>query len=214
VKTGKKGAVERVPNLRTILLALVALALAGCAAGPSGPAAAVMPPARILLEPSDRAYASALESLTPAEQKTLKKGLGFTVDTLLSSPIPVQTMTWSRKRADSPAYVNISDFVRFLDLQPALAGGTRINLATARVLAGLTYDQATFDPVFRLEVEVEPATGNVMTATAIGAGPACARPADEFPLSSPKLTESEQVAFLKAFLRTLLKINDQLQQAG
>jgi hypothetical protein len=167
-----------------------------------------------VLRPSDRVYASALRSLTPAEQKTLKKGLGFTVDTLLSSPVPVQTMVWSHKRADMPSYVNLSDFVRFLNLQPALAGGTRINLATATVLAGLTYDQATFDPVFRIHVEVEPATGNMMTATALGAGPACARPKDEFPLASEKFTESEQIAFMKAFLKTLLEINDQLQQAG
>jgi hypothetical protein len=123
-------------------------------------------------------------------------------------------MTWSRKRPDTPLVVNISDFVRYLDLQPALGGGTRVNVVTARVLAGLTYEQATFDPVFRIQAEIEPANSSVTTVTALGVGPTCSRPGDEFPLASAKLTESEEIAFMKAFLRTLLKINDQLQQEG
>jgi hypothetical protein len=209
----KKAALGGVSKLKALFIAAAALCLAGCASETSKTASVAAPPARIVLEPSDSAYASAMKSLTPAEQKTLKKGLGFTVDTLIAAPTPVETMTWSRKRADTPSLVNISEFVRYLDLQPALGGGTRVNLATARVLAGLTYDQKTFDPVFRIQVEVEPSSGSVMTATALGAGPPCIRPDDEFPATSEKLVQSEQVAFMKAFLKTLLKINDQLQQS-
>jgi hypothetical protein len=161
--------------------------------------------------PSDDAYKAAVLSLSPMEQKVLKKGLGFMVDTLITSPTPIETMTWSRKRPDTPLSVSIADFVRYVDLQPALGGGARVNLATAKVLAGLTYDETTFDPVFRIVVEVAPSTSGVTTATALGAGPACRRPGDE-PPGSAALTRSEEIAFMKAFLRTLLKINQQLQQ--
>jgi hypothetical protein len=210
VKSGKTGAFGGVSRLNAALALAASLVLGGCAS--QAPATNPQAPDRIDLEPSDASYKSAVESLTPAEQKALKKGLGFTVDTLLVAPTPVEVMTWSRRRPDTPLAVNISAFVRFLDQQPALGGGTRVNLATARVLAGLTYDQAVFDPVFRIQVEVEPSTGSVMTATAVGAGPKCSRPADESPPDSPKLVESEQIAFMKAFLKTLLKINQQLQQ--
>jgi hypothetical protein len=203
-----------VSTAKAVILVLGALSLAGCASEAAKSRAPAPAPVRIVLEPSDDAYKSAMQSLTPSEQKILKKGLGFTVDTLLAAPTPVETMTWSRKRPDTPLLVNISDFVRYLDLQPALGGGTRVNVVTARVLAGLTYDQATFDPVFRIQAEVEPSNSGVTTVTALGVGPACKRPADEFPLDSPKLTQSEEIAFMKAFLRTLLKINDQLQQEG
>ncbi len=199
-------------KFKAFILALGALGLAGCASEASRSAAPA--PTRIVLEPSDAAYKGAVQSLSPAEQKLLKKGLGFTVDTLLAAPTPVETMTWSRRRADTPLAVNISDFVRYMDLQPALSGGTRVNVVTARVLAGLTYDQATFDPVFRIQAEIEPPNANVTTVTALGTGPVCRRPADEFPADSARLTESEEIAFMKAFLKTLLKINDQLQQEG
>jgi len=199
-----------VSKLKTLLIALGALCLAGCASTSTKPAAPA--PVRIVLEPSDDAYKNAVQALSPAEQKVLKKGLGFMVDTLLTAPTPVETMAWSRKRTDTPLSVRIADFVRFVDLQPSLGGGTRVNLATAKVLAGLTYDEATFDPVFRIVVEVEPSTSGVMTATALGAGPACKRPGDEFPLGSSALARSEEIAFMKAFLRTLIKINEQLQQ--
>jgi len=194
----------------SVLAVAAALLLAGCAS--DAPGAKPQAPARIILEPSDAVYKSAVASLSPAEQKAFKKGLGFTVDTLLSAPVPIAVMAWSRHRPDTPTAVNISDFVRFLDQQPELGGGARVNLASARVLTGLTFDQTAFDPVFRIQVEVEPSTGNVMTATAVGAGPKCSRPADELPPGSPKLAESEQIAFMKAFLKTLLKINQQLQQ--
>jgi hypothetical protein len=212
VKTGKNGAFGGVSKLNALILALGALCLAGCATEVSRSAAPV--PSRIVLEPSDESYKDALLALTPTEQKILKKGMSFTIDTLLAAPTPIETMTWSRKRPDTPLWVNISDFVRYMDLQPALAGGTRVNVVTARVLAGLTYDQATFDPVFRIQAEIEPPNANVTTVTALGMGPACKRPADEFPLDSAKLTQSEEIAFMKAFLKTLLKINDQLQQEG
>jgi hypothetical protein len=196
-----------VSKFKAVIL-LCALSLAGCASDAPAPTAQ----GRIVLEPTDDAYKDAMQALTPAEQKILKKGLGFTIDTLVAAPAPVEIMPWSRKRPDTPLRVSISDYVRFLNLQPALNGGTRVNLATVRVLAGLTYDQAAFDPVFRIQVEIEPATGSVTTLSALGVGPACARPADEFPLESAKLTRSEEIAFMKAFLKTLLKINDVLQQ--
>jgi hypothetical protein len=212
VKTGKSNALGGVSKIKAILLVVGAMGLAGCASEDSE---LVSPhPSRIVLEPSDEAYRSAVQSLTPAEQKILKKGMGFTVDTLLAAPTPVETMTWSRRRPDTPLLVNISDFVRYMDLQPALAGGTRVNVVTARVLAGLTYDQASFDPVFRIQAEIEPSNASVTTVTALGAGPVCKRPGDEFPINSANLAQSEQVAFMKAFLKTLLKINDQLQQEG
>jgi hypothetical protein len=214
VKTGKSGALRGVSKIKAVILVLSALGLAGCATEVSNSKPPAAAQSRIVLEPSDDAYRSAMQSLTPAQQKILKKGLGFTVDTLLSAPTQVETMTWSRKRPDTPLVVNISDFVRYLDLQPALGGGTRVNVVTARVLAGLTYEQATFDPVFRIQAEIEPANSSVTTVTALGVGPTCSRPGDEFPLASAKLTESEEIAFMKAFLRTLLKINDQLQQEG
>jgi hypothetical protein len=205
---GKTGALGAVSKLKAVII-LCSLALAGCATDAPPPPAQ----ARIVLEPTDDAYRSAVQALSPAEQKILKKGLGFTIDTLVVAPAPVEIMPWSRKRPDTPLKVNIADYVRFLDVQPALSGGTRVNLATVRVLAGLTYDQATFDPVFRIQVEIEPATGSVTTLSALGAGPACARPADEYPPDSAKLTRSEEIAFMKAFLKTLLRINDVLQQA-
>jgi hypothetical protein len=198
-----------VSSFKSLLIAACALCLAGCAATNTKPAAPA--PDRIALEPSDDAYEGAVEGLSPPEQKLLKKGLGFTVDTLLRAPTPIETMTWSRKRTDTPLRVNISDFVRFVNLKQGLKGGTRVNLAMARVLAGLTFEDTTFNPVFRIQVEAEPATGAVMTATAIGSGPACNRPGDESP-HSPGLTRSEQVAFMKAFLKTLLRVNEQLQQ--
>jgi hypothetical protein len=200
----------RVPKLKALLLALGCIGMAGCATKTSESAASA--PGRIILEPSDDAYKAAVLALSPAEQKALKKGLGFTVDTLLTSPTPIETMTWSRKRPDTPLSVTIADFVRYVDKQPSLVGGARVNLATAKVLAGLTYDETTFDPVFRIVVEVEPYTSGVTTATALGAGPACKRPGDESPPASAALTRSEEIAFMKAFLRTLLKINLQLQQ--
>jgi hypothetical protein len=195
--------------LKTLLIAACALCLAGCAATATKPEAPV--PQRIALEPSDDAYTEAVEGLPAPDQKLLKKGLGFTVDTLLRAPIPIETMTWSRKRTDTPLRVNLSDYVRFVNLKQGLKGGTRVNLATARVLAGLTFEDATFNPVFRVQVEFEPSSGAVMTATAVGSGPACRRPGDEVP-GSPGLTRSEQVAFMRAFLKTLLRVNEQLQQ--
>jgi hypothetical protein len=209
VKYRKNGALGGVSKLNALFVAVAATYLAGCASEMPKTDAA---PARIVIEPSEESYKGALQSLSPSEQKILKKGLGFTIDTLISKPIPVETMAWSHKRPDTPLAVNISDFVRFLNLQPALGGGARVNLATARVLAGLTFEDSTFDPVFRIQAEVEPSNANVINVSALGAGPACSRPADEFPPDSPKLTQSEQIAFMKAFLRTLLRINDQIQQ--
>lgn len=206
----KNGALVSVSKINAFILAVAVLGLAGCASEVSKQAAPA--PARIVLEPSDASYLGALQRLTPAEQKILKKGLGFTIDTLISKPTPIVTMAWSHKRADTPTEVNISDFVRFLDLQPALGGGARVNLATARVLAGLTFEESSFRPVFRIQAEIEPSNASVITVSALGAGPACTRPADEFPPGSPNLTQSEQIAFMKAFLRALLKINDQVQQ--
>jgi hypothetical protein len=166
----------------------------------------------IELVPSDDSFRSAVASLSPPEQKLLKKGLGFTVDTLLKAPTAVEPMAWSRRRPDSALHVNISDFVRYVNLQQGLAGGTRVNLATARVLAGFTMEDATFNPVFRIQVEVVPASGSVMTATAVGSGPACRRPGDEESPPTPGLTRSEEVAIMKAFLKTLLRIKEQLLQ--
>ena len=194
-----------------LIIAASALCLAGCAATGTKPAAPA--PERIALEPSDDAYKAAMAGLTEPEQKLIKKGLGFTVDTLLKAPTPVESMTWSRKRADTPLRVNISDYVRFVNLKQGLAGGNRVNLATARVLAGLTFEDATFNPVFRIQVEVEPSSGSVMYATAVGSGPACQRPGDELAHASPGLTRSEEVAFMRSFLKTLLRINLQLQQS-
>jgi hypothetical protein len=201
---------ERVPKLKGLLIALGCVGLTGCATKTPESAAAAQ--GRIVLEPSDDAYKAAVLALSPVEQKVLKKGLGFVVDTLLTSQTPIATMTWSRKRPDTPLSVRIADFVRYVDLQPALGGGTRVNIATAKVLAGLTYDETTFDPVFRIVVEVAPSTSGVTTATALGAGPPCKRPGDESPPGSAALTRSEEIAFMKAFLKTLLKINVQLQQ--
>jgi hypothetical protein len=207
-----------VPKTNILLIALCALGLAGCTSTAPKPAASAQvpapapAPARIVLKPSDDAYKGAVASLSPAEQKTLKKGLGFTVDTLLTSPTPIESMPWSRRRPDTPLSVSIADFVRYVDLQPALGGGTRVNLATARVLAGLTHDDTSFDPVFRIVVEVEPSASAVMTATAVGAGPVCCGPVDKTPPGSEALARSEEIAFMKAFLKTLLKINAQLQQ--
>jgi hypothetical protein len=209
VKSGKNGPLGGVSSIKTLLIAACALCLAGCAS--TGTKSAPSLPDRIALKPSDDAYKVAMESLSAPEQGLLKKGLGFTVDTLLKAPIPIETMTWSRRRADTPLSVNLSDFVRFVNLKQGLKGGTRANLAMARVLAGLTFDSATFNPVFRIQVEVEPSSGAVMTATAVGSGPACRRPGDEAP-GSPGLTRSEQIAFMKAFLKTLLRVNEQLQQ--
>jgi hypothetical protein len=218
VKTGKTSALWSVSKSKSVLVLLGALGLAGCAsvapksAASGATRAAGAAPSRIVLEPSSDAYRSAVQSLTPAEQKILKKGMAFTVDNLIVAPTPIVSMAWSHRRADTPSTVNISDFVRFLDVQPALAGGARVNLVTARVLAGVTYDQATFDPVFRIQAEIEPANASVTTVSALGAGPICSRPADEFPPASAKLTRSEEIAFMKAFLKTLLKINAQLSQ--
>jgi hypothetical protein len=200
----------RVPKLNVLLIALGSIGLAGCASTTNPTAAAQ--PARIVLVPSDDAYKSAVLALSPEEQKVLKKGLGFMLDTLLTAPTPIDTMTWSRKRPDTPVSVRIPDFVRYVDQQTPLGGGTRVNIATAKVLAGLTYDETTFDPVFRIMFEVAPSTSGVTTATALGAGPPCKRPVDETPPASAALTRSEEIAFMKAFLRTLLKINLQLQQ--
>jgi hypothetical protein len=201
---------ERVPKLNALLIALGALGLAGCASTMPERAAPVL--SRIVLVPSDDAYSAAVRGLSPTEQRALKKGLGFMVDTLLTAPTPIETMAWSRKRPDTPLSVRIADFVRFVDRQAPLGGDTRVNLATARVLAGLTYDERTFDPVFRIVVEVEPSTSGVITATGLGSGPACSRPGDENPPGSAALTRSEEIAFMKAFLKTLLKINEELQQ--
>ncbi len=198
------------PKSPALIIAACALCLAGCAATGTKPGAAA--PVRIVLEPSDDAYKAAVEGLPAPEQKLLKKGLGFTVDTLLKAPTPVEAMAWSRRRTDAPLRVNISDYVRYVNLKQGLAGGTRVNLATARVLAGLTFEDTTFNPVFRIQVEVEPSSGAVMTATAVGSGPACARPGDEVPKATAGLTRSEEVAFMRAFLRTLVRINVQLQQ--
>jgi hypothetical protein len=200
-----------VPKTLALIIAASALFLAGC----SGVRTQASPPAqgRIELLPSDESYKSAVASLSAPEQKLLKKGLGFTVDTLLKAPTEVEPMAWSRKRPDSPLHVNISAFVRYVNLQQGLGGGTRVNLATARVLAGFTFEDATFNPVFRIQVEVEPASGSVMNATAVGSGPACRRPGDEEP-GSPALARSEEAAFMKAFLKTLLRIQEQLLQAS
>jgi hypothetical protein len=210
---GNSGALGKVPKLNALIIALAALGLAGCASTSPESASATAPaPGRIVLVPSDDVFKAAVQDLSPTEQKVLKKGLGFTVDTLLTAPTPVETMAWSKKRPDTPVSVKIADYVRYVDLQPSLGGGTRVNLATARVLAGLTYDEATFNPVFRLVVEVEPSTSGVTTATGLGDGPACKRPGDESPPGSAALTRSEQIAFMKAFLKTLLKIKAQLLQ--
>jgi hypothetical protein len=212
VKTGKKGALGGVSKNKAAIVILVALGLAGCASVDSKSAASSAPPTRIVLVPSDDAYRSAMQSLSAVEQKTLKKGLGFTVDTLLAAPTPIESMQWSRKRPDTPTVVDISEFVRFLDLQPAISGGARVNLATARVFAGINYETATLWPVFRIEVEVEPSNASVVSVSGFGSGPKISRSDGELPLASPQLTRSEDIAVMKAFLKTLLKINEQVQQ--
>ncbi|HEY1847598.1 MAG TPA: hypothetical protein VGG37_00265 [Opitutaceae bacterium] len=183
-------------------------ALAGCA-GP-GPDAGAKP-ARIVLRPTEDSYRSAVEELSPAERAVVKKGFGFTVDTLLNAPTPVETMTWSHVRADTPASVDISAFVRFLDAQSALSGAVRVNLATARVLAGITHESDTFTPVFKIQAEVVPSNTGTVSITAVGGGPVCKRSRESM-LDSTEITQSEQVAFMKALLKTLLRVNTQLRQ--
>jgi len=199
-------------KLTAIILAVGAFGLAGCATNAARTNPAEAPPARIVLKPSDDAFAGAVKSLTAEEQATLKKGLGFTVDTLIVTPTTVDSMPWSRKRPDTPVRVSIADFVRFLDLQPPLAGSARVNIATARVSAGLNYGGATFDPVFRIQMEVESTNAGVINISGFGVGPYVSRETDELSNASPKLTQSAQIAFMKAFLKALLKINEAVQQ--
>jgi hypothetical protein len=203
---------DDVVKLTAIILAVGALGLAGCATHVARSNAVEAPPPRIVLKPSDDAFAGAVKSLTASEQATLKKGLGFSVDTLIITPTTVDTMPWSRKRPDTPVRVNIADFVRFLDLQPPLAGSARVNIATARVYAGLNYGDATFDPVFRIQMEVESTNAGVINISGFGVGPYVSRDTDEFSNASPKLTQSAQIAFMKAFLKALLKINEVVEQ--
>ena len=182
--------------------------LAGCA-GPGqdgGPR-----PARIILHPSDDSFRSAVEELSPAEREVVKKGFGFTVDTLLKAPTQVETMAWSHARADSPADVDISAFVRFLDSQAALKGSVRVNLAAAKVYAGITHESDIFTPVFKIQAEVVPSNTGTVSITAVGGGPGCRR-SQEHVLGSAEVTKSEQIAFMKAMLKTLLRVNTQLQQ--
>jgi hypothetical protein len=202
----------KVAKTLSSMIVLGALALAGCATDVSRSVPAAPAASRIVLQPSDDAYQAAVRSLSPSERETFRKGLGFTVDTLVASPTTIESMPWSRRRPDTPAQVSISDFVRYIDQQPALKGPVRVNLAAAKVFAGVTYDESTFDPVFRIQVEVEPSSTAVVSVTGFGAGPTLSRQRDEFPLASPQLTQSAQIAFMKAFLKTLLKINDQVQQ--
>lgn len=202
----------KVTKIISTLLVLGALGMAGCAsdvARSGGPAIG----RRIVLKPSDDTYQAALQSLSPAEREAFKKGLGFTIDTLVSAPTSIERMAWSRGRADTPALVDISEYVRYLDQQPALKGPARVNVATAKVFAGVVFDEKTFDPVFRIQAEVEPASAAVVSVTGFGAGPTCRRDGDDALPASPQLTQSAQIAFMKAFLKTLLKINDQLQQS-
>jgi hypothetical protein len=210
-KSKKNGALEKVTKIISTLLVIGALGLAGCASDvavnggtPAG--------SRIVLRPSDDSFRAALQSLSPTEREAFKKGLGFTIDTLVSAPTNIEKMAWSRGRADTPALVDICEYVRYLDQQPALKGPARVNVATAKVFAGVVYDEKTFDPVFRIQAEVEPASAAVVSVTGFGAGPMCSRDGDDALPASPQLTHSAQVAFMKAFLKTLLKINDQLQQ--
>ena len=212
VNFGKRGALGGVPRIPATLLVLAAHGLAGCASDTAGSRAGIPSASRIVLKPSDDAYRAALLSLTAPERETFKKGLGFTIDTLVASSTSIEKMAWSRGRPDTPSEVNISEFVRFLDQQPAIKGSARVNLATAKVFAGVVYSGETFDPVFRIQVEVEPSTTAVVSVTGFGAGPMVLRSGDESLPDSPQLTQSAQIAFMKAFLKTLLKINDQIQQ--
>jgi hypothetical protein len=199
-----------VPPLKAILVALGSLGLAGCAThtASTGPA-----PARIVLAPSDEAFQEAIKSLSPAERAVIKKGMGFTVDTLVVKPTPVETMPWSRRRPETPSDVNIADFVRFLDRQPALKGPVRVNLSTARVLSGLTFDQEASDPVFRIQMEIVIPSATFVSVTGFGAGPVCKRHDDGSQPTQAEISKSAQVAFMKAILKTLLKINDQVLQS-
>jgi hypothetical protein len=199
-------------KMTVMILVVGALGLAGCAttAARSGSPAAA--PTRIVLRPSDEAYRGAMSGLTQAEQAVIKKGLGFSVDTLIVTPTVVGAMPWSHKRPDIPVQVSISDFVRYLDLQPALAGSARVNIATARVYAGLSFSDTNFDPVFRIQMEVESTNAGVINVSGFGGGPVCNRPQDEYPLASEQLTQSAQIAFMKAFLKALLKVNEAVQQ--
>jgi hypothetical protein len=194
--------------LRAAVLIAASAALAGCA-GP-GPQAGARP-ARIVLRPTDESYRAAVQSLTPAEREVVKKGFGFTVDTLLNAPTPVETMAWSHVRADTPASVDISAFVRFLDAQAAVKGPVRVNLATAKVLAGITHESEFFTPVFKIQAEVVPSNTGIVSITSVGGGPECSR-AQEGALDSAEISQSEQVAFMKALLKTLLRVNAQLEQ--
>ncbi len=208
------------PHYKSILLALGALGLAGCASDTASirPAAAVAPAAvpavpRIVLAPSDEAYQEALKGLSPQERALFKKGMGFTVDTLVVKPTPIEGMPWSRKRPDTPLQVSIPEFVRFIDRQPALRGPVRVNLSTARVLAGLTFNQEASQPVYRIQMEVVVSGGSYVSVTGFGAGPTCLRHGDGSAPTLPEIAKSAQVAFMKAFLKTLLKINDQVLQS-
>ena len=203
----------KVPHCKSILAALGALCLAGCASAPAptGSASAAVP-SRIVLAPSDDAYQEALKGLSKPEREIFKKGMGFTVDTLVAKPTPVESMPWSRKQPETPAQVNIAEFVRFIDRQPSLKGPVRVNLSTAKVLAGLTYNQEASDPVFRIQMEIVVPNASFVSVTGFGAGPACRRHDDGSPPTPPEIARSAQVAFMKAFLKTLLQINEQVLQ--
>ena len=197
------------PPFKAILLAIGLLGLVGCA---SHTASTGIAASRIVLAPSDDAYQDAIKSLSPSERAIFKKGMGFMVDTLVVKPTSVESMPWSRKRPEMPERVNIADFVRFLDRQAALKGPVRVNLSTAKVLAGLTYNQEASDPVFRIQIEVVIPAASFVSVTGFGAGPLCKRHDDGSPPTPAELSRSAQVAFMKAILKTLLQINQQVLQ--
>ncbi len=205
-----KKILQRLPLL-SAALALAAGGLAGCATQTSS--APAPHSSRIVLKPTDEAFRGAMLGLSAAEQATIRKGLGFTVDTLLHAPVAVDRMQWSRVRPDTPLEVNISDFVRYFDLQPAARGPGRVNIAAARVFAGVNYSQSTFGPVFSIQMEVESSNATVVNISGFGGGPLLDRPGDETPLASPRIEQSAEIAFMKAFLKALLKVNEQVLQS-
>jgi hypothetical protein len=191
------------------LVAACALGLAGCAGAPGSDGLAAKP-AHVSLSPSDEAYNQALKNLTKSEQRRLKAGLGFTLDTLLSKPVPIDLMAWSHRRQDGPRSVDIGGYVRFLDGQKLVGGNVRVNLATARVSTGVTHESKTFAPAFKIQIEVEPSNSAVMSVTASASGLPCNKAMEDL-LDTKEFSGSEQVAFMTALLRTLLKVNARLE---